>query len=59
MKGYLITTATVFIVLVIAHIVRGFQETHLVRQPLFIIATIAPLALAIWAVRLLRRIPRT
>jgi hypothetical protein len=54
-KAYLLTTATVFLLLTAAHVVRAFQETHLVRDPWFIIATLVPCALAIWAVRLLQR----
>ena len=58
MKTYVMTTGVIFALLVLAHIVRvAGGETALVRDPFFIGATIVPLALCVWAWRLLRRPP--
>ena len=53
MKAYLITTGTIFGLIVLAHIWRAFAEdSHLVADPLFVLITIAAAALAFWALRL-------
>jgi hypothetical protein len=54
MRAYLMTTGSVFLLLTVAHIVRVFQETHLVREPWFWVVTVIPGVLAVWAWRLLR-----
>lgn len=59
MKAYLATTGILFVLLTVAHIVRGVQETHLIREPWFILLTIAPCILAVWALRLYRQTART
>jgi hypothetical protein len=59
MKCYLITTAIVFALLTLAHIWRGIVEgPHLAGEPWFVLLTLASAALCVWAVLLLRRIPR-
>lgn len=59
MKAYLITTGTVFGLIILAHIGRVVQEgSHLAKEPSFILATVIAAALAIWAIALLRRLPR-
>jgi hypothetical protein len=58
MKPYLITTGTVFGLIVIAHIWRVFLEPRLATDPWYILLTIAAAALSGWAWRLLRRLPR-
>ncbi len=55
MRAYLATTAALFVLLTVAHIVRGFQETHLVREPWFLLMTVIPAILAVWALRLYRK----
>jgi hypothetical protein len=55
MRAYLVTTGTLFVLLTAAHIVRVFQETHLVREPWFWLVTVLPLVLAVWALRLFRK----
>ena len=56
MKNYVTVTGIIFVMLVIAHIWRATSETHLVREPFFIVATVVPAALAVWAFRLLARL---
>ncbi len=58
MRVYVATTAIIFGLLTVAHVVRAFQETHLAREPWFWLVTVVPGALAVWAVRLLRTTAR-
>ena len=60
MRSYLLVTATVFGLIVVAHIWRVFAEsTQVLRDPWFVILTCVAAALSIWAFRLARRAPRT
>jgi hypothetical protein len=52
MRAYLATTGVLFVLLTVAHVVRAFQETHLVREPWFWLVTVLPCVLAVWALRL-------
>ena len=57
MKAYLITTGTVFGLIVLAHIARVFAEgSHFATDPVFVLLTLAPAALSFWAWRLLSRL---
>ena len=59
MKAYLITSGTVFGLIVLAHIWRVFEEgSHLATDPVFVILTLAASALSFWAWRLLGRSAR-
>jgi len=59
MKAYLITTGTVFGLIVLAHIWRIFEEgAHLAKEPAFVLLTVAAGALSVWAWRLLGRSAR-
>jgi hypothetical protein len=59
MKAYVITTGSVFGLLVLAHVWRVIEEgPHLARDPSYVMITAASAALCLWAWRLLRRIPR-
>jgi len=59
MKAYLITTGTVFGLIVAAHIWRAVAEgAHVARDPVFVLLTLAAAALSLWAWRLLTRAPR-
>jgi hypothetical protein len=59
MKAYVITTAAVFGLLTVAHIWRAIEEApQLAAQPWFILVTLVPAALCIWALWLLRHAPR-
>jgi hypothetical protein len=54
MKAYVITTGSVFGLLVLAHLLRVFEEPHLVRDPFFVFVTLAATALCLWSWRVLR-----
>jgi hypothetical protein len=56
MRAYVITTAIVFALLVLAHIMRFIDEgPELLNKPSFLLTTLAGAALFVWAVTLLRR----
>ena len=57
MKAYVATTGIIFVLLTVAHVVRVFQETHLARDPWFVLVTVLTFILAIWALRLYRARP--
>ena len=55
MKAYLITTGTVFGLITLAHIWRVFVEgPHLATDPVFVLLTVAAVALCVWAWCLLK-----
>jgi hypothetical protein len=58
MKAYLVTTGLLFVIVVVAHVLRVTQESHLARDPWFIFTTVAATALALWALRLFRQTAR-
>jgi hypothetical protein len=58
MKAYLITTGTVFALIVGAHIARGVAEGwYVLEDPWFIGLTLLAAGLSGWAWRLLWRLP--
>lgn len=55
MKAYLITSGSIFGLLVMAHLLRVMAEgLHVAQDPWFVVTTIAAGVLCVWAVRLLR-----
>ena len=52
MKAFLITTGTVFALVVIAHVARMIAEPDVVHEPLFWLLTFVAAALSGWAWRL-------
>jgi len=59
MKAYVVTTGTVFAVLTLAHLVRiALENPQLARAPDFVAITLVSAALAFWAWRVWRRLPR-
>jgi hypothetical protein len=55
MRPYVITTGTVFGLLVVAHVWRVVEEgPGLAREPWFVVFTLAAAAMSLWAWRLLR-----
>ena len=55
MRAYVITSGAIFGLLTAAHVVRVLVEgTHVLRDAWFVLFTILPTALCIWAIRLLR-----
>jgi len=58
MKTYLLTTGSIFGLLVVVHVWRATEERHLATDPAYVLLTAAAAALCLWAVRLLRQMPR-
>ena len=59
MRAYVITTGTVFAILIAVHVLRAVQEgPQLLKQPPFILTTLAAAVLCVWAMTLLSRSPR-
>ena len=54
MKAYLITTGSVFALIVASHIVRFITEGGALREPFLWILTFLAAGLSVWAFRLLR-----
>jgi len=60
MKAYVMTTGTVFGLLVVAHIWRVIEEgAALAKNPWYIAITIAAAGLFLWAVLVLRQIHKS
>jgi hypothetical protein len=60
LKAYVITTATLFALVFIAHVWRAVEEgAPLSMNPTFIALTVIAAALAVWAFRVLKSMPRT
>ena len=56
MKAYLIATGVIFGLVALAHLWRvAGGEAHLAKDPVFILLTIAAVALSLWAWLLLKR----
>ena len=59
MKAYLLTTGAVFGLVTLAHVWRAIAESPaLARDPWYVLLTLLSAALAVWAWRLVRAIPR-
>ena len=59
MKAYLLSTATIFGLITVAHIWRMIAESAaLAREPWYLGLTILSAALCGWAIRLLRALPK-
>lgn len=59
MKAYILTTGVIFALIVVAHVLRIMAEgSKLLLQPVFALTSILSVALALWAWRLFRRLPR-
>jgi hypothetical protein len=60
MKGYVITTGTLFALIFSAHIWRAVAEgPSLAKSPVFILTTAAAAALVVWAWRVVMAMPRS
>ena len=55
MRAYVITTAVIFALITISHLVRMTVEPRVLTEPIYLLLTLLSAALAIWAVLLLRR----
>jgi hypothetical protein len=59
-KAYVVTTGSVFGLLVVAHVWRVVEEgPHLATDPSYIVITAVAAALCLWAWRLVRLMPRS
>jgi hypothetical protein len=59
MKAYVMTTGSIFGLVVAAHVLRAVDEgLHLAADPVFILTTAIAAALGVWAWRVSRLIPR-
>jgi hypothetical protein len=56
MKLYVITSGSIFALIAIAHIARLAMESHVLREPIFLVLTVLAAALSIWAFIVLRRV---
>lgn len=60
MKAYIITTGTIFGLIVVGHFCRLFVEgTNVAKDPVFLFFTLLAASLCFWAGWLLKRGPRT
>ena len=59
MKAYLITTGTVFGLIVIAHLWRISAEPSQIKEPWFVVLTLLAAAFSGWAFSLVRKAART
>lgn len=56
MKAYIVTSGAIFALITIAHIAHIAMETHVLREPFFVLLTLLAAALSIWAFLVLRRV---
>jgi hypothetical protein len=53
-RRYIVITGAAAVLLVLAHLARIFVEgSHLLRQPAFLLATVASVGIGVWAFVLL------
>lgn len=57
MKTYVLTTGSLFLLLLGAHVARAIREPHLLRDPWFMLTSLISLVLLVWAWGLYRRLP--
>ena len=56
MRRYIVITGAAAVLLALAHLARIFVEgSHLLRQPAFLLATVASVGIGVWAFVLLGR----
>jgi hypothetical protein len=59
MKAYLVTTSTIFLLILVAHVLRVFAEgPRTFTDPWFLGMTLLAAGLCAWGWRLLLRLPR-
>ena len=58
MKAYIVTTGTLFGLIVVAHVLRIVAEPHLAADPWYILLTAAAAGMSVWAWRAARSLPR-
>lgn len=56
MKAFVATAGVVFGLITLAHLARlGVEGLHLLKQPVFLLTSIASVCIGVWAVALLRK----
>ncbi len=59
MKAYLLTTAIAFALIDVAHVLRIIDEgVQVATTPVFLVTSLASLAMCAWAIALLRQLQR-
>lgn len=58
MKAYVITSGSIFGLIVVAHVLRIIAEGPHLLDPAYSLLTVAAAALSLWAWRVLRFLPR-
>jgi hypothetical protein len=53
MKAYIAVTGFFFVVITVSHIARVSLESHLARDPWFVVATVVAAGMSFWALLLL------
>ncbi|HEY2964024.1 MAG TPA: hypothetical protein VGJ37_16510 [Pyrinomonadaceae bacterium] len=56
MRAYIITTGVIFALITIAHIARLASESHVLKEPIFLVLTVLAAVLTVWSVIVLRRV---
>lgn len=56
MRLYIITTGAIFALVTVAHIARMASESHVLKEPLFLLLTVLSAALTVWSLVVLRRV---
>ena len=60
MKAYVMSTCAAFGLIVVAHIWRAIAEgSALAKDPFFVLMTIAAATFCLWALRVLKTMPRS
>jgi hypothetical protein len=56
MRLYTITTGVIFALITVAHIARMAAESHVFKEPIFLLLTLFSAALTVWSLIILRRV---
>ena len=54
MRAYILTSGSIFGLIVLAHVLRAFAEPHVLREPGWVLLTLAAAGLCAWAFRVAR-----
>jgi hypothetical protein len=58
MRCYVVTTGTIFVALLVAHLARFYVEgAGILGSPAFVLTSVGSAAMAIWSWRVYRRLP--
>ena len=54
MRAYILTSGSIFGLIVLAHVLRLVAEPQVLREPVWILLTLAAAGLCVWAFRVVR-----